>query len=232
MAADQTFTFSGSGVSGGTPDGFQIQTPAGKSGAVFVLSSEDPISNVGIGSSAISESVQVLASVEDFRIDLNDGNDRLLIGGDATRATIELGLGRDSLVIEGDLIDSGVDLGSGPDMMRVDGDVTNSYINTGADVDQVGILGNVNGSRIELGTGNDQIRFFGDATNTVLDLGGGKDIVRFLDADPDTTGLVIEGASNDDMLFIGSSQYKFIGDYTWANITDPNDTERFGPPPA
>jgi hypothetical protein len=230
VAADQTFTFSGSGVSGDTPEGFQIQTPAGNSGGVFVLSGDDPISNVGIGSSPISESVQVLASVEDFRINLNDGNDRLLIGGDATRATIELGTGRDSLVIEGNLVDSGVDLGAGPDAMRVDGDVINSYINTGNDVDQLGILGDVSGSNIQLGTGNDQIRFFGDATDTLLNLGGGKDIVRFLDSDPDTTGLVIEGASSDDMLFIGSSQYKFVGDYTWQNVADPTDTERFGPP--
>ena len=231
MAVDQTFTFSGSGVSGDTPDGFEIQTPAGKSGAVFVLSGEDPITNVGIGSSATSESVQVLASVEDFSINLNDGNDRLLIGGDATSATIEMGAGRDSLVIEGDLIDSGVDLGSGPDVMRVDGDVSNSYINTGADNDQVGILGDVNGANIQLGTGDDQIRFFGDVTNTLLDLGGGADVVRFTDSDPDTTGLVIEGASADDMLFIGSSQYNFVGDYTWQNTADPSDELRFGPTP-
>jgi hypothetical protein len=228
VAVDQTFTFADSEFTG-DPEGFSVQQPAGVTGGVFVLTSDEPISNVGIGSDPISESVQILASVENFQIDLNDGDDRLLIGGDATNATIELGAGRDSLVVKGDLINSGVDTGAGRDVLRFEGDVSNSYINSGADDDLVGFLGNVNGSNIQLGTGNDQVRFYGDATNTLLDLGGGKDVVRFFDNNPDTTGLVIEGADADDVLFIGSSQYSFQGDYTWQNIADPTDELRFGP---
>jgi hypothetical protein len=90
--------------------------------------------------------------------------------------------------------------------------------------------GDVSGSVVNLGTGNDQVNFSGDATNTTLNLGGGRDRVRFFDDDANTSGLVIEGASADDRLFIGSSQYKFIGNYTWENVADPNDDLRFGPP--
>lgn len=226
MAVGDTLTFTEFGIPESVPEGITVQNPAV---GVFDIASQATISGLGIGGLGISESVRINASVDNLSANTGAGDDRLVIGGDVNNSSIEMGTGRDNLIVAGDFNNSGVDSGAGRDVLRFEGNVQGSYINAGADDDLVGFLGDVNGSVIDLGTGNDQVRFSGDVTNTRLDLGGGADVVRLLDPNADTTGLVIEGASDNDVLFIGSSQYSYQGDFTWQNIADPTDEQRFGP---
>lgn len=219
-----TLTFTESGIPETTPEGLVVDNP---DPGFFVISSEDTITGLGIGGPTISESVRINASVDNLQADTGAGDDRLLIGGDVINSSIELGDGRDNFLVGGDFINSGVDGGDGRDVLRFNGSVEGSYISGGEGDDLVGFFGDVNSSFIQLGSDNDEVRFAGDVTNTRLDLGGGADVVRISDPNADTTGLVIEGASDDDVLFIGSSEYAFGGGNTWINVDDPTDQRIF-----
>jgi hypothetical protein len=235
MAVESTISFTGSGFLDPNyvpPEGVIFGVPT--AGAFVVTSTEETIVGLGLSDSPttpISSSTNIEASVDDLQADLGGGNDRLQIGGDVANSSVELGDGRDTFYVQGDFIDSGVTSGAGNDVLRFDGSVSNSYIDTGANDDLVAFFGDVNGSVVNLGTGKDQAVFYGDVTNTDLDLGsdGVVDIVRINDPLADTTGLVIEGAGAEDILFIGTSQYSYQGDYTWQNINDPLDEKIFGP---
>jgi hypothetical protein len=235
MAVESTISFSGAGFLDANyvpPEGVIFGVPT--AGAFVVNSTEETIVGLGLGDtpgSPISSSVNIKANVDNLNANLVDGNDRLQIGGDVTNSSVEMGDGRDTFYVEGNFIESGVTAGAGRDVLRFDGTVENSYIDAGADDDLVAFFGDVNGSVVNLGTGKDQAVFYGDVTNTDLDLGsdGVVDIVRINDPLADTTGLVIEGAGVEDILFIGTSQYSYQGDYTWQNINDPLDEKIFGP---
>jgi hypothetical protein len=235
MAVESTISFSGSGFLDPNFIPPEDVTFDNTSPGVFVVNSTDE-TIVGLGLSdspttPISSSTNIEASVDDLQVDVAGGNDNLRIGGDVANSSVELGDGRDTFLVSGDFIDSGVKAGAGRDVLRFDGTVQNSFIDAGADDDLVAFFGNVNGSVVNLGTGKDQAVFYRDVTNTDLDLGsdGVMDIVRINDPLADTTGLVIEGADAEDVLFIGTSQYSYQGDYTWRNINDPLDEKIFGP---
>ena len=229
---DSTLTLNDSGFDADNlPEDVEVSNP---SAGVFQITSDGPIVDLGIGDDPdqpISSSFSILTdsevAVDNFQADLGGGNDRLLIGGGVINSSIEIGDGSDNFVVNGDFTNSGVDTGADRDVLRFDGNVEGSYINSGSGDDLVGFMSGVNGSVVELGTGNDEVRFYGDVTNTRLDLGGGADVVRIFDPNADTTGLVIEGASDDDVLFIGSAEYKYDGGNTWINVDDPNAQRLF-----
>lgn len=227
------------------PSGFDLQTiPGSGNSDVFVKVSgsasapqytiqqkgRGPIDGLGINGNLTTERVNINGSTSNLQVFLGQGNDRLTISGAVNTSSIELGNGRDNSTINGPFVNSGLTSGADRDTIAFRGVVSSGYVDAGAGDDLVNFNGDVSGSVVNLGTGNDQVRFSGDATNTTLNLGTGRDQVRFFDDNAATTGLVIEGASSDDKLFIGSSQYKYVGDYTWENVKDPNDDLRFGPP--
>lgn len=235
MAVESTIPFNGSGFL--DPDfepplNTTVTNPS--AGVLTFTSSTGTIEGLGLSDSPdspISSSVRVSASVDDLQANTGSGNDRLFIGGDMTNSSVELGSGTDNLVVDGNTSSSGITSDTGRDVLAFRGSVTNSFIDSGADDDLVVFYGNVNGAVVDLGTGSDQVRFFSDITNTQLDLGNDGQVDKVTIADPlaDTTGLVIEGAGAEDVLFIGTSQYSYEGNYTWENINDPTDQKIFGP---
>jgi hypothetical protein len=235
--SDQTLVFE--------PSGFTLNTlpGSGNSDVTVKLTGVPPknpvytirqpgtttVDGLGITGTNISERVVVTTSVDNFQSSLGAGDDILELRGNVSNSSIELGGAADRLTVKGTFTNSGVNGGGGRDWILFKGDVSNSSIDAASGDDLVQFKADVNGAVVKLGTGNDQLRFFGDATNTTVTLGGGKDIVKISDPTAETDGLVIKGGSSDDLLIIGTTKYKFVGDYTWENINDPNDDVRFGP---
>lgn len=187
------------------------------------------VDGLGINGDATTERTVMIPSVDNFNASLGSGDDLLQIRGSVDNSSIDLGIGDDRLTINGPFNNSGAAGGGGNDWILFKSEVSNSFIDGGSGNDLVTFQSDVNDSVVWLGAGNNQLRFLGDATNTSVNLGGGQDRIRISNPSADTTGLVIEGASADDKLFIGSSQYKYVGDYTWENVKDPSDDLRFGP---
>jgi len=131
----------------------------------------------------------------------------------AQNSNFDFGVGQvknDTLVI-GSSSANTVNMGSGNDVVWVNFSSTNDTFNLGAGSDQVvfGGGGAINGTTINLG-GSDS------AVDTVR-LAAGQSV----------TGLVINGAQNNDVLFIGTTQYNYIGSNTWQNTTNPADQRIF-----
>ena len=132
---------------------------------------------------------------------------------DATTPTVEtsnfnFGSSNDYLVI-GSSSGNSVDMGSGNDRLNVNYASVNDTFNTGL--------------------GSDAVVFGGNITNTSVNLGsdGVQDVVRLAQG-ATINGLVITGADNSDILFIGTTQYNYnTTDNNWINSTDPNDKKQF-----
>ena len=88
--------------------------------------------------------------------------------------------------------------------------------------------GNVKRLDIDLKGGADEARFGGDVAKTTLNLGkdGDTDVVK-LSEKAEFSGFRIKGADENDVLFIGSSEYQYDGGRTWSNIDNPDDTVKF-----
>jgi hypothetical protein len=230
------------------PAGFDLDTIPGSGNSdvvVNVNNAVDPtvyrirnqgsneIDGLGISGDATSERVFINPDVTNLQASLGAGDDRLQINGAVQSSSIELGDGTNFSLINNTFTNSGLNGGAQRDTLQFRGQVSASSVDAGGGDDLVIFRDDVNGSVVNLGAGADTARFFGDLTNSILDLGaadGARDKVTIADNTANTTGLVIEGAGAEDVLFIGSSQYKYVGDYTWENIADPNDDLRFGPP--
>jgi hypothetical protein len=85
------------------------------------------------------------------------------------------------------------------------------------------------GDTFNTGSGSDSVVFGGNINNTTVNLGsdGVSDVVRLAQG-RSITGLVITGADNSDVLFIGTTQYNYTAsDSSWTNTTDNTDKKYY-----
>lgn len=218
MAIDLTFPTQGGDYDGinvieQQDNSFLIQNTDGSTitGQTLRLASAD---GSAIKAEFVSKDPTVL---KDSLVEGSDAKDILTIGGATSNGVIKTFEGDDRVKTEGDTEDSAIRTGSGADRSVNKGDVENSTFNLGAGDDTAKFLGDVNNSTIQMGKGADRLIFGGDVTDTKVFLGDDTDIDRIeIGENADFKGLQIVGASEGDLLIIGSSEYVYDGK-AWIN---------------
>lgn len=172
-------------------------------------------------------------AVERLTANLLGGNDKLIIRGSTRKTEINMGNGNDKFRSIGRFQRSTFAGGEGENIARVKGNVKGnisrkSDFDFGDNDDLLVFGGNVKRLDIDLKGGADEARFGGDVSKTTLNLGkdGDTDVVRLSDK-AEFSGFRIKGADENDVLFIGSSEYQYDGGRTWSNIDNPDDTVKF-----
>lgn len=164
---------------------------------------------------------------------LGGGDDKLFIGGNIKDFTLKTGKQSDILKTEGTFRNSFANAGSGSDRLVFDSDAqfvaVNSQINMGSGNDTLVFGGNVKNVDIRLGSGSDKVKFEGNINGAKLNLGNDDQIDEVLIAEGSSIkDLVITGAGDGDLLFIGSTQYNYdSNDKLWENSSDPSDNLNF-----
>lgn len=168
-----------------------------------------------------------------FTANLDSGGDRLNIGGGARSSEVNMQNGSDRFSIDGQFRSSDFTGGKGNDRARFSGVTAStvarkSQIDMGEGDDFLVFGGNVNNISANMGIGADEVRFQGDIGKTKLNLGSDsdRDVIKLSDS-TEFSGFRIKGADENDVLFIGSSEYQYDGGRTWTNIDNPDDTVRF-----
>jgi hypothetical protein len=167
-----------------------------------------------------------------------DGDDVLRILGNTRQSTISMGAGNDTFSTDAQFSSgSSINMGSGNDTARFTGlnldpganVLVNSTVLMGEGDDVLVFGGSTRGSTINLGSGADTVRFRANAVDTILNLGGDKDSDKvYLSARGNYDSLRIRGADNSDVLFIGSSEYKYrTTSNDWINVNDRTDVRTF-----
>ncbi len=169
------------------------------------------------------------------------GDDSLTIIGNTRQSSINMGAGNDTFTAddqfrEGSLINTG----TGDDIARFNGSASRfaegggnvlleSTVQMGDGNDLLVFGGSTRGSTVNLGAGADTVRFRANAVSTTLNLGGDTDRDEVsLTASGDYDTLRITGADSSDVLFIGSSEYRYrTARNDWQNIDDRTDVRTF-----
>ena len=213
------------------PGGFRLFNDDGSTIVGLGLLSDEGGINIIIGD---PDNPGNTLAIENADLDLIAGKDRLEVLGSGKNINASMS-GGDRLIFDGRVAKS-------------DFDTTTSESRTVIRFRGNDISGNVSrGNEFNLGSTKDKLVFGGTVRNTVINDQGGKDLYRFrgnvrntqinlgddsqarieLSRNGIVDGLRINGADKDDVLFIGSSEYRYQGDQTWASIEDPRDTRQF-----
>lgn len=127
----------------------------------------------------------------------------------ASKSTFTLGSGNDTLVI-GSSKDNNFFMGDGNNNVTIQYGTTNDTIN--------------------FGTGADTLVFGGKIQNTLVQLttDTSVDTIKIGQANTPIANLKITGATDIDVLFIGSTEYSYDSNQgLWVNDSDPGDTKNF-----
>ena len=218
----------------------------------FQLFNEDgtPIVGLGLQGSQNRDNLQILnnnpnartrsgngsrdeLAVNRLTANLDGGGDRLVIRGGTRNSEINLQGGNDRFRADGKFQRSSLSGGEGRNAARIKGNgvgnaARKSDFDFGDNDDLLVFGGNVKRLDIDLKGGADEARFGGDVAKTKLNLGkdGDTDVVKLSDK-AEFSGFRIKGADENDVLFIGSSEYQYDGGRTWSNIDNPDDTVKF-----
>lgn len=224
----------------GTNDVQVVESPNGG----FELFAEDrsPIVNLGLEG---DDSAQKLLFTSDDPIalvgliaNLGGGDDTLIIGGGVKDSKARLLKGDDNVSSTNTIQNSDLRLNAGNDKATFESNTAfvarDSKIFMGAGNDNLVFGGGVQNTQSELGLGSDTVEFQGNIDGVNLNLTGtGKspdgevDTIR-ISGGADIKGLVITGADENDLLFIGTTQYNYdSANNLWVNATNPNDTRNF-----
>jgi Ca2+-binding RTX toxin-like protein len=129
----------------------------------------------------------------------------------ASNSTFTLGSGNDTLVI-GSSKDNNFFMGNGNNNVTIQYGTNNDTINFGTGADTLVFGGKIQNTLVQLTTDTsvDTIKI-GQANNT-----------------PSTGALKITGATDIDVLFIGSTEYSYDSNQgLWVNDSNPGDTKNF-----
>jgi hypothetical protein len=127
----------------------------------------------------------------------------------ASNSTFTLGSGNDTLVI-GSSRDNNFFMGNGNNNVTIQYGTTNDTIN--------------------FGTGADTLVFGGKIQNTLVQLttDTSVDTIKIGQANTPIANLKITGATDIDVLFIGSTEYSYDSNQgLWVNDSNPGDTKNF-----
>lgn len=186
----------------------------------LLFTSDDPIALVGLTANlgGGDDTLIIGGQVADSRIRLLGGNDNIFSDGEVRNSDIRTNFGDDTAIFESETFlvarDSRILMGKGNDTLIFGGSVQNIDTGLGLGSDNVEFQGNIQGARLNLA-----------GTGEIPD--GEVDTVR-LSATASIEGLVITGADDNDLLFIGTTQYNYdSANNLWVNSTNPNDTRNF-----
>jgi hypothetical protein len=221
----------------GGEGGDSITFTGGLTGTNPALSAFE-LGSAGIAAGAGNDTVIFgsASTSENFFLSTGDGTDVVQLNGTFINAGIWLGgddpsstAGRDSLSMA-----SGSITGSTVQSNNILGDTVvfgaSSSVNTtqftmGSGADSMVFGGTFYDSSIELGIGADTLTFGTNSVviNSTFDLGndGVADVIRFLgdsaisSGDNLGSGIVITGADQFDVLYIGSTQYNYVAADNW-----------------
>jgi hypothetical protein len=169
------------------------------------------------------------------------GDDVLTILGNTRQSTVNTGAGNDTFTTDSQFRDgSSLNMGTGNDTARFNATASRfadsggnvlleSSVQMGEGDDLLVFGGSTRGGTINLGSGADTVRFRANAATTSLNLGGDTDRDEvFLTASGNYESLRIIGADSSDVLFIGSSEYRYrVARDDWQNIADSTDVRTF-----
>lgn len=213
------------------PGGFRLFNDDGSTIVGLGLVSEDGGINLLIGD---PDTPGNTLEIENADLNLIAGQDRLEILGSGRGIDASMS-GGDRLIFDGRSAKSRFDTTTSESrtVVRFRGnDIAGNVsrgneFNLGSSADKLVFGGAVRNSVINDQGGRDLYRFRGNITNTEINLGSNSQATIDLSKNGIIDGLRINGADENDVLFIGSSQYEYRGDQTWANIDDPRDTKQF-----
>ena len=240
-AGDDSLQFNG-GV--GDAAGSTSRIDAGAGNDTVVLNGG--VANTDIFLGAGNDSLVVRGGGEAFGVDASQGADTISLSGDFTYTYLGLG-GGDRVSVDG-LFSGSVESNASGDTLVFGSfsDVSESVFAMGGGNDSLVFGAAVNDTLIDLGAGDDTIVFgkYTSMSYTEVDLsGGGADqIYLATDMTSDEFGylnlenFVITGASEDDVLWVGSSiltKYGYDGGGDWtqrdiASGSSSGDTLNFG----
>lgn len=169
------------------------------------------------------------------------GDDALTIIGNTRQSSISMGAGNDKFTTDDQFREgSRINTGTGDDVVRFNASASRfaegggnvlleSTVQMGDGNDLLVFGGSTRGSTVNLGAGADTVRFRANAVGTVLNLGGDTDRDEVnLTASGNYDTLRITGADSSDVLFIGSSEYRYrTARNDWQNIDDDRDIRTF-----
>jgi hypothetical protein len=126
------------------------------------------------------------------------------------------------------ILNSNLNFGTTNDFLVI-GSSSGNTVNLGSGNDRLSVNYASSGDTFNAGLGSDSVVFGGNINNTTVNLGsdGVSDVVRLAQG-RSITGLVITGADNSDVLFIGTTQYNYsTTDSSWTNTTDNTDKKYY-----
>ena len=202
----------------------------------FTIATENnaPIVNLGIQGDNSNQDLSFFSdtpiTLKGLTANLGGGADSLFIGGKTkNNSFIDFGKGRDSVETEGTIRKTELLGKGGKDDFFLDSEgefaAVDSLIEMGKGNDRLVFGGSVKDLDVNLGRGSDKVEFQGNIKRVNLNLGedGEVDKVRIGEG-ADIQDLVITGADDSDLLFIGSTQYNYdSNDNLWVNSSDPSD---------
>jgi hypothetical protein len=207
----------------------------------FSLFNDDGSTIVGLGLLAEDQGLRLLigdidsprstVAITDSDVTLTGGQSRLEIAGSGKRLEVNTSGGGNRFIVDGRVAKSTVNADDAAVIrfkgIDIDGTtVRGTEINLSAQNDKVVFGGFVRNTTINDLGGDDLIRFKGDIRNTSINLSEDSAATIRLDSGVSFESFRISGADSDDVLFIGSSEYRFEGGRTWVNIEDADDTLR------
>lgn len=213
------------------PGGFRLFNDDGSTIVGLGLLSDEGGINILIGD---PDTTGNILEVDNADLNLIAGKDRLEVLGSGKKIEASLS-GGDRLIFDGRGAKSDFDTTTSESRTVVrfrgndiSGNVSRgNEFNLGSTKDKLVFGGTVRNSVINDQGGKDLYRFRGNVTNTEINLGADSQARIELSRNGIVDGLRITGADQDDVLFIGSSEYRYQGDQTWASIEDPRDTRQF-----
>jgi hypothetical protein len=207
----------------------------------FRLFNDDGSTIVGLGLLAEDRGLRLFignidappstVAVTDSDLTLTGDRSRLEIAGSGKRLNVNTSGESSRFIVDGRLAKSTINADDSI-IMRFKGidiegtTVRGTEINLSAQNDKVVFGGFVRNTTINDLGGDDLIRFKGDIRNTSINLSEDSAATIRLDSGVSFESFRINGADSDDVLFIGSSEYRFEGGRTWVNIEDADDTLR------
>jgi hypothetical protein len=212
-------------------EGFRLFNDDGSTIVGLVLLSDDEGINLFIGD---PDSPGNTLEIENADLNLNAGQDRVEILGSARGVNASTS-GGDRLIFDGRSAKStfNTTTSDARTVIRfrgndIGGNVSRgNELNLGSTADKLIFGGAVRNTTINDAGGQDFIRFRGNITNTEINLSPESQSTIRLSKNGVIDGFRINGADDNDILLIGSSQYGYQGDQTWTNIADPSDTRQF-----
>jgi hypothetical protein len=208
-------------------------------GGKFQLFNDDGSTIIGLGlATAEGDQKLTIGNVEDDikfaikqgNISLTGDNNRLSIQGSARNNQVNLGDGSGNKLIVDGKFRSGEINASGQATLRFKGEnitgrvARGTTINLGEEDDLVVFGGNISNVNVNDLGGNNTFRFKGNIRDTTLKLTRGDSANKIrIQEDASLNNFRIRGADEDDVLFIGSSEYQFEGSRTWVNVDDSDD---------